>query len=69
MSQSNNYNAKRKEKSKECLAQSVAKTNLKTERIENYGERQIQWYFGCRPQFVRVSWSKTDVRELKHFFP
>ena len=31
----------KKKKRKECTAQSVAKTNLKTERIENYGERQI----------------------------
>ena len=32
---------KKKKKSKECTAQSVAKTNLKTERIENYAENQI----------------------------
>ena len=32
---------KEKRKNKECVAQSVSKTNLTTERIENYGERQI----------------------------
>ena len=32
------------ERRKECTAQSVAKTKLKTERIENYGERQIYIY-------------------------
>ena len=32
---------KEKKKSKECTAQSVSKTSLKTERIEKYGERQI----------------------------
>ena len=30
-----------KKKSKECTALSVAKTNLKIERIESYGGRQI----------------------------
>ena len=33
--------AKRKEKNKGVHSQSVAKTNSKTERIENDGERQI----------------------------
>ena len=28
-------------KNTQCTAQSVGKTDLKTERIENYGERQI----------------------------
>ena len=39
---------KEKKKSKKCTAQSVAKTNLKTERIENYAERQIGYLIPLR---------------------